>query len=130
MVGIATLRTELSSTTINAAITGHHKECSACHGTGHDLPVLHLASAASQTISIKGVDYGKHECIDCHTALDLRTIHGGDASCAGCHTASVSTTLGSDWLKGCVQGGCHAAGTPLQMHLSICLLYTSDAADE
>jgi len=107
----------ITSTTINAAITGHHKECSACHGTGHDLPALHAASPASQTISIKGTDYGKHECVDCHTALDLLTIHAGN--CAACHTANVNTTLGGSWTKGCVQGGCHKVGTPLQMHRSI-----------
>ena len=118
--------TIISAKTISDAIAGGHKDCSYCHGTGHDLRAIHAASPTSQTISIKGVNYGNHECIDCHTVLDLRTIHGGDASCAGCHTTSVKTTLGDGWNKGCVQGGCHAPGTALEMHLSIDTSHTLD----
>ncbi len=111
--------------TIAAAIAGHHKECAACHVTGHDFPALHAAAPASQTITIIGVTYAKQECIDCHTVLDLRTIHAGN--CAACHTVAVDTTLGGSWTKGCVQGDCHKIGTALQMHKSIDTSHTTPA---
>ena len=124
-----TAASKVPTATIAAAIAGGHKECSACHGTGHDLPALHAATPASATITINAVDYGKHRCSECHTPLDLRTLHGaGDTSCAKCHTTSVQTTLGGSWTKGCVQGDCHKFGTPLQMHRSIDTSHTTPAS--
>ena len=123
---------KVPTATIAAAIAGGHKECSACHGTGHDLPALHAASPASQTITINTVDYGKHECSDCHTPLDLRTLHGvGDASCAKCHTTSVKTTLGGvAWNKSCVQGGCHtvASGNMKPQHYNLTAAHATPAS--
>jgi len=85
-----------------------------CHPTNHDLPAAHAATPASEVISINSVSYGSHACSECHSPLDLRTLHGDD--CTVCHSTRVKTTLGGEWARGCAQGDCHAGDSTKPMH--------------
>jgi len=91
--------------------------CTACHPATHNLPAAHAAAPASASISINGASYGVHACTECHTSLDLRTLHAG--GCATCHTSRVRGMLGGAWARGCTQGDCHTATSAAPMHGSI-----------
>jgi len=103
---------------------GPSSVCSDCHGA-HDFAASHAASPASETIDIDGADYGKHECSECHTPLDLRDLHGN--ACSTCH-APVRTKLDGDWAGGCVQGGCHSGDSTKPMHLNRTTAHLAGAA--
>jgi hypothetical protein len=102
------------------------------YGSPHDLSAIHAASPASRTITIDGVDFGVHACSECHTPLDLRSLHGENGSnnsCATCHAPHVSTLLGgATWNKGCYQAGCHGPGSAAPVHGTIDASHTLASA--
>jgi len=120
---------------IHAALTGRTDSgCGICHAPGKTAtsvcatagchpsgpPAIHAshpATITSGTLTVLGTSYGKHLCFECHAATELQAAHGGASSCAKCHPSPRGTF--TKWSGGCVQGGCHAAGTALAMHGSI-----------
>jgi hypothetical protein len=109
-----------ASPTIKAVIAAGNAECVDCHSgddAAHtDVAPAHEASPAPQSISIAGVSYGTHQCSECHSPTNLLDIHG--SACGSCHPTPGNALVGS-WNKGCVQGGCHTAGSGFEMHASI-----------
>ena len=66
-------------------------------------------------------------CADCHE-LELGPLHVPPAECGSCHDALVPIEGG--WAKGCVQAGCHPAGSDLEMHASIDASHAIPAASQ
>jgi len=95
-----------------------------CHGTSDPHPA-HPATVTTGTVSILGASFGTHSCSECHSSADLRDLHGGGGGCASCHPSPRDSF--TTWNHGCVQGGCHKAGTTLAMHASIDSSHTAPA---
>jgi len=90
-------------------------DCLSCHiGVSH--AAVHNASPAPREITISSVSFGTHTCSECHSPLNLVTLHAG--VCATCHPSPTNTVTGI-WSGGCVQGGCHTATSSAPMHASI-----------
>lgn len=92
---------------------GATADCSSCHEGHGDLGAVHTASPAAESVSILGTSFGSHACSECHS-LDLRTLH---VACGTCHPTPVNTAM--PYSGGCVQGGCHAAGSSAPKHASL-----------
>jgi hypothetical protein len=92
--------------TLRCAALGCHPVTPASHRA-------HTVTIADRVIAIAGTDFGSHACSECHTPLDLITLHG--RRCASCHSGTVSAGTLSG---GCVQGACHGSGL-LAMHATI-----------
>jgi hypothetical protein len=92
-----------------------------CHGpSGPPSHDSHPATITSGTITINLVDYGNHQCSECHHTTELQEAHGETGtnnSCAKCHPNPAASA--KPWLGGCQQGDCHKVGTALAMHGSI-----------
>lgn len=105
---------------VDAAIADGDTSCDACHGTTD-----HLGAHAS-SIDDACVACHDRNLVPEHAKASSSSSAGG---CASCHPTPRST-LGSSWSKGCVQAGCHAAGTTQAMHggMSTAHKATSSAA--
>ncbi len=96
-------------------------EATGCHTNAADLhsATPHMASPASETITISGASFGPVECDTCHAdRLDIQGGHTATQECSMCHP-SPKNTLTPSWDKSCAQGGCHTAGSTAPMHASI-----------
>jgi len=97
---------------IVTAITEGDLTCGGCHAdAGHE--VGHSADFAAQ------------DCGDCHQAnLEREHFRATSSSvvkrCANCHNEPKSTQVdalgGTTWNRGCAQGTCHPADTPVATH--------------
>ncbi|NTU72060.1 MAG: hypothetical protein HGB10_09620 [Coriobacteriia bacterium] len=105
---------ETTDPVVRAAINAGNSECSACH-SNTDHAAAHGSSVASTPLGTTGT-----VCGDCHVA-DIQVEHSlpsassSALACANCHPTP-RDTLTPAWAAGCVQGGCHPAGTPAEMH--------------
>ncbi len=127
--------------TIHDTVLGNGKvppSCEACHpglpgrpnldpqtlacGTCHSkTPHSHVVDPPAESISINGTPYGPYECSMCHastgkTTIDLVDVHSASV-CEDCHPSPRSTVR--PYNHGCVQGGCHVAGTAFEEHKDI-----------
>jgi len=104
-----------ASGTVQAAIDGHDKSCTACHSANAPHPdeaAAHSASLGEGDISMEmdNSDHGggltmTESCVQCHYS-DLRTQHANN--CALCHSnANAPSQFTGDWNATCQQGGCH-----------------------
>jgi hypothetical protein len=126
-----------------AALHAPGPGCAACHKAGQALTldcwaapchpsgagakhVSHPARITVGTITILGTPYAGQSCAGCHTNTELQALHGGRSGCAKCHPSPRNSF--TTWNGDCVQGGCHAAGTPLAMHAGIDASHTALAA--
>ena len=102
------------------AIAAGDSSCVACHGTvDHYESVDHTAAPAPENIQISGVDFGTHECDECHSLRlgDLHQALNGTPDCATCHPSPRDSF--TTWDRGCVQGGCHSVESSAPMHEAI-----------
>jgi len=103
---------------VRDAIANNQTGCWSCHDfSDHPYtPATHSSDATTTVLS--GVS-PSITCSACH-APDLRDEHdrptasSAPSACADCHPSPRSSF--ADWAKGCVQGGCHAAGGTAEMH--------------
>lgn len=110
---------------VTAAIGSGITSCFACHDFGgHEYPAAaHTSSIAAQSLSgvypVLGLTYGPTACTACHS-VDLKSEHARPGSsaavtgCSACHPAP-RDSFGT-WSGGCVQAGCHLAGSGTAMH--------------
>ncbi|NTU72493.1 MAG: hypothetical protein HGB10_11835, partial [Coriobacteriia bacterium] len=102
-----------TATNVKAAIAAGNSACSACHASA-DHSLMHGSNVASMSVGS-----GSVVCGDCHAA-DVQVEHAMPSAssallkCVTCHPTPRSSF--ATWGKGCVQGGCHPAGTPQEMH--------------
>ena len=103
-----------------AAISAGNSACVSCHvnvteGGGH----LELHASSVATSPLPGTPAACGECHDANAVTEhgKTTSSSSAASCDACHPSPRDTLM--TWGKGCVQGGCHAAGTSQEMHGSI-----------
>jgi len=90
-------------------------ECTSCHGPIHaDVGPIHTSTPSSETMTVLGTSYGTHACSECHDSSDLRDLH---ADCGTCHPSPANTA--TPYAKGCVQGGCHTAGSSAPKHAAL-----------
>ncbi len=130
VVGIARTGGVLRLPPLAAHSQASATSCYACHGSdyrtggsnvhnpglgGYD-PEAHTSTVTTATITILGTPYTDRACADCHV-LELGPLHMPPADCADCHDTLVPIPGG--WDKGCVQAGCHPAGSPLEIHVDI-----------
>jgi len=118
--------------------------CAACHGAGKTPSLAcvtchptyptastdhasHLSTVTAAVMTINSVSYGSHSCSECHSPLELQSLHGGASSCVKCHPSPASTVTSGTFA--CSQAGCHvtAAGNMQAQHASISASHTLGA---
>ena len=102
--------------TADCLSAGCHPDRANPHGY---VAATHTATVTTATITILGTDFTNVACVSCHS-LSLGSLHlppAGSATCSTCHAALVPALSG--WARGCVQGGCHTAGSGHAMHGAI-----------
>jgi hypothetical protein len=119
-VTCVTCHDSTSPVVIDAIRTGN-TECAACHGTiaaSHLASVDHTATPAPANFTILGADLGTHNCSECHSMrlAELHTLNG-QPNCNECHPMPRKSF--TTWNRGCVQGGCHSAGSSAPMHSNL-----------
>ena len=98
---------------VTSAIATRNSACTACHPTaGH--AGVHGSGIANTPLGTTG-----QVCGDCHQ-IELTVEHAkatassAAAECTNCHPTPRDTITA--WSGGCVQDGCHAAGSGSEMH--------------
>jgi hypothetical protein len=122
---------KLSCTTCHGAGKTPTGDCQAagCHASG--APAVHASHPSTVTAGvmiINGANYSSHACSECHSSLDLQTVHGGAGSCSKCHPDPAGTATKGSFA--CAQGGCHTvnAGSMEALHGEIDAAHRSAAA--
>lgn len=124
---------------VRKAIADRNTDCSACHpfgSGGHPyIQSAHVSNVAANTISgtyPDGKPYPALRCDACHLT-ELAPEHARQSSssavaaCDNCHPSPRNTL--NPWQKGCVQGGCHAEGTPSAQHGNMTAKHVPPSAD-